>query len=862
MGGPTLIPMLDPKGQARMIPMDQVDAAKKAGGKVARKFEDPGGTNRWIPAEMTDAAVKAGGKPVPFGIDDASPKGGALERFVSSFVEPIADTAKSLVPHSAKDLYERVNPITSINKSIVQPAIEQGKKTAAEFKQSAPLSLHPTAEQLEHRQKTLGHGLATVVPVVGPWAANVAEKAGTQVGTGDYAGGAGTVAGNAALALAPKVVGKAGRLGLKAGESMVRNVTETTPRDVAGVVKETSAENEVKTKKAADQTAEHVKQVEEQNRKAREKAEEDNRKNVGDYVDKRREAAHKTEGAELQADYDNRMATEKAKQDHVAAVAEVEAKNADATAKAAREHAEKVQTVEASNAAKQAEYDAAQAKRTEVLEAVKEQTTKRGQLARQFNQRATRMVERLKTVRDNWKDSTALQNSKGYKPTGKLDVMYDRVRRATQGASVPRSTLADAVLDAEDHIKGSDENIKVFRDILTKAIEDDAPEFITKGGKVKAGHSLAEVVRNVDREGMEAAQPADFSELQGYYTEIGEKLAPGNLPPDVYRAMRSLQNNIGKMMQKMATENKVGSLFRQAQAGYRDYMQTFRESTGPNHSGSPISQALDAADPGYAIKPLMSPETAARVRTTLARFDPDRAGVGGAAKLYDNFLQTARDFDATGTKIKVPKEPKTPVLKATPKYKEPTLTEPPKPNEPTVKLPERTGPPKVPDEVQPKLTAHKPPVQPETVTQTPESLTAAKAENVTKAAEAMRHSKSPLVSAVAGYGTIKALLVRNLATAGLDITARLLYGAAKPAIANILERPKVVAELSKFTEKDAAAIAKLPARQRAAFADTMGKVASEAEKKGVTVSPALVGAIAAAGQQDDDPDQITEPPKP
>lgn len=89
MTTPTLIPMIDPQGTVRMIPMDQVESAKKAGGKVARKFQAPDGTKRWIPAEQTDEAVKAGGKPVPLDSEEP-PKttaGSLLDRY-NRAVEP------------------------------------------------------------------------------------------------------------------------------------------------------------------------------------------------------------------------------------------------------------------------------------------------------------------------------------------------------------------------------------------------------------------------------------------------------------------------------------------------------------------------------------------------------------------------------------------------------------------------------------------------------------------------------------------------------------------------------------------------------------------------------------------------------
>jgi hypothetical protein len=91
---------------------------------------------------------------------------------------------------------------------LVDPAIEQGKQAAAEFGQSAPTSLSPTQEQVWHRQKALGHGLAAIIPGFGPMAATAGEKIGEQVGTGDYAGALGTGLGNTALVLAPKVVGE------------------------------------------------------------------------------------------------------------------------------------------------------------------------------------------------------------------------------------------------------------------------------------------------------------------------------------------------------------------------------------------------------------------------------------------------------------------------------------------------------------------------------------------------------------------------------------------------------------------------------------------------------------------------------
>jgi hypothetical protein len=80
----------------------------------------------------------------------------------------------------------------------------------------------------------LGHGLATALPMVGPAAAQVGEKLGTQIGTGDYAGGAGTLGGFAAMYAAPEAAGKIARS---------KFVTQTVPHGmVANIIKPMAAD--------------------------------------------------------------------------------------------------------------------------------------------------------------------------------------------------------------------------------------------------------------------------------------------------------------------------------------------------------------------------------------------------------------------------------------------------------------------------------------------------------------------------------------------------------------------------------------------------------------------------------------------
>jgi hypothetical protein len=85
------------------------------------------------------------------------------------------------------------------------------------------LIFDPSDEQMKQAQtaktpaESVGHTVAAALPL-GPWVAQTAEQVGSKVGQRDYAGAAGTVAGNATLAVAPKAVGK--------GVEAVRNVGE------------------------------------------------------------------------------------------------------------------------------------------------------------------------------------------------------------------------------------------------------------------------------------------------------------------------------------------------------------------------------------------------------------------------------------------------------------------------------------------------------------------------------------------------------------------------------------------------------------------------------------------------------------
>jgi hypothetical protein len=163
--------------------------------------------------------------------------------------------------------------ILAAKRILVDPQIDQGKQAASEFKQAGAktpwYSPTPSPTATPHREMALAHGLAAAIPMLGPWAAQVGQKEGEQLGTGNYTGAAGTAFGNAALALTPKAVGGVKDLipgavrrlagsGPGVARDLVRQVAEDNRRiniDNAGKqANRTAAENTLDLRRQHEQT--------------------------------------------------------------------------------------------------------------------------------------------------------------------------------------------------------------------------------------------------------------------------------------------------------------------------------------------------------------------------------------------------------------------------------------------------------------------------------------------------------------------------------------------------------------------------------------------------------------------------------
>ena len=476
------------------------------------------------------------------------------EGFFASLAAPFADAAKGLW-HTATDrpqgVAEQIAQILGpvglpLKRAVVDPAIDQGKQAVSEFQQANTAtpwySMHPSPAAVNHRELALGHTLAAVTPMVGPWAASVGEKEGEQLGTGNYEGASGTAVGNTLLALAPKAVGKMAAAAPEAAQSVVRRLAGSGPGVARELARSATEDNRAINLHNSDKLAEARQKWQDAQAKAN--------------------ADHQAEVLRLRQKYMLKD-TPEAQAEYEAARAKAEKANADAQ----REYNQKIGEVAQHN------RTATEAARTKVAQAARLQVG--------GSQLITGLQQLDKALR------------------ARAGEMYDAIREKVGNTSLPGAGLATAAKTALQAVKGTTETPKVFRDIASKYPESDPSTIAYQGAQIPRGHPLYDVLA---QNGAVTAPPVTFTDLQGYYSELGSELSKGTLPSDVYLATRALQDSIGDMMQDIAKQNGVNNQFIDARKFYREYMDTFHEPTGPSSSGSPVAQALLAKDPLVAAE--------------------------------------------------------------------------------------------------------------------------------------------------------------------------------------------------------------------------------------------------------------------
>lgn len=191
-----------------------------------------------------------------------------------------------------------------------------------------------------------------------------------------------------------------------------------------------------------------------------------------------------------------------------------------------------------------------------------------------------------------------------------FDKRYDAFRKSLgDNPQVNWTPVQEAVSNAEKNIlQGSPESLTLFRNIMKEGPQLDEASVFRSSQRSEAAANLKEMMQSrfmdeATKRRIEAQltsqgiPPGDIREagtvtegLQiphkdawGYAQELNAKMNGAHLPSDVYRALESVRDSVGKMLQEAADTKGAGEVWKQIQSDYADYAQRFLNKDSPTY---------------------------------------------------------------------------------------------------------------------------------------------------------------------------------------------------------------------------------------------------------------------------------------
>lgn len=779
--------MNGPGGKTVKVPYSKIGDASKTGLKMSdadRKryltdaAADPQLKNIKTPDGVSVTGKNSAGQPIYGGPKEES----SVERFADAEYGAIGDAAKGVVqfldPRATEEEKQRgetstLDSILRYPNRLVAPHVAAAKQADADLAAG-------------RYSEAAGHGLAAAIPVVGPWAAQVGEKVGQQAGAGNYAGAVGTVAGNAIVSEAPKVIGKAVVSTAKAVPSAARStaesLTRTGPKELRKLAEDTHKANQEAVAAAAKKDAENATQ----------------------HLEKTQDALHKTAGAELESTAANTAAIDKAKADHAKALADTQVHNQRVIDK---HNAEVERITNENNAADQA------------IEQRKDEESKLQQETTDYYAKEDAVKAKAKGIenaawspwREKMKD-VKVDGGEIAEPLKKIAAISPEVTRIMKQLTPDPSEAAPESMYAQDRaaimksqgITGDywslppDRQAIIDQIAASSGFEPDPIDFNPESGvgiPVEQIHRAKSILgRNIYSGKFEGIIKGEMQQLYKALdqAETRASLNAGALDDlnSARKATREYQEAFGRDRHMPKTQDEI----RKQQAN----PDQFKEEND--------QERLDAA----------------------SKHDPSLVSDYEKVKSHRAQIKKMKTEDQLRKSQKeIPHPPSIDDLREG--YR---LKAAPAPSEAKLNLPKRVAPPDKPQDVVPEQESIK-----------TEDIQEQREKNVQKFGERLREMgvRRALYSMAAGLSGAIPTAVLGHPVLGLaaDVAAGLSVLGGSHAIAALLDKPSVVNWISKISPKDIAEFEKLPPEQKALFTKDMRDLAQAAKAKGVAVSPAL-----------------------
>lgn len=228
------------------------------------------------------------------------------------------------------------------------------------------------------------------------------------------------------------------------------------------------------------------------------------------------------------------------------------------------------------------------------------------------------------------------------------DEKYAPIHAATKGDG---ESLGDIAAGArgitESTIKGSSENIKQFRDIVRKAKDAEGNDFL----------DTLDSNMDVVEENPEDIVKLPYDQIHGYYSEIADKLAKdrGKMPGDVRQAMKQLGTLMRDAMIRIEERNGVGPQGRDASAYWASRQELLY---GKKSAISQVRERVGVLDPEFLSEPFTKGKSAGvaidRLKTLPTKHTAETNAIA-------NLAGQLKESHATRKGMKIPKPKEMPV---------------------------------------------------------------------------------------------------------------------------------------------------------------------------------------------------------
>jgi hypothetical protein len=296
------------------------------------------------------------------------------------------------------------------------------------------------------------------------------------------------------------------------------------------------------------------------------------------------------------------------------------------TQEAADKHAKAVESAKEKHAqAVQTAREKAQKTKAEYSEAYRENLRERVQAS--AKETTARIKQQVSTGQGPVKQYIDAAVSDAAEHTRKIErqvfktesAKWDAFTKSVGDPAIPTTPLREALDKAQGMLTG--ETVPVFKKIINEIGEEDADL------KKMLDNMAPEVRERARQAGVAGTDDIPLSTMRKIYTRLSRSIGASELPTDVARAtgtvLDAADDSIAQAIKKKGGQGAV-SEYRQLQADWRKYRQTFSDKNAP------LRKLMEAKDPDARLKPITG-DTGARAIDDLGQYrnlgaDPNKLG--------------------------------------------------------------------------------------------------------------------------------------------------------------------------------------------------------------------------------------------